>query len=68
MTPEERLIEIESKISHQEFLIEKLNEALIHQQQTVDRLEGTLNGLIKRLGNLSNEPEIGPGNEKPPHY
>ncbi|MBX2986362.1 MAG: SlyX family protein [Bdellovibrionaceae bacterium] len=65
---EQRIIDLESKISHQEFLLEKLNEVLYEQQKTVDRLEKSIEALKKRIEGEDLEPKIGPADEKPPHY
>lgn len=64
---EERLIDIETKILHQENLIEELNQVVYSQQKTIDKLEKLLNGLTSRLREALGEEEIRP-NEKPPHY
>lgn len=64
---EQRLIDIETKISHQEFLIEQLNEVVRIQQETIDRLEKSLKIVASRLGETDGK-KVGPANEKPPHY
>ena len=66
---DQRLIDLETKISHQEMAIEVLQQASYEQQKTIERLEHG----IKRLGKLvegagDDGLEIGPANEKPPHY
>lgn len=62
------LHDIESKISYQELLLEKLNEALTSQQQQIDALCKQ----IDRLTSLIREPQPGirrPEEENPPpHY
>lgn len=63
---EDRLIELEMKITHQEMMIEQMNKALYQQQTQLDQLEATLKALGKRL--QGGEGDFGPGNEKPPHY
>lgn len=66
---EDRFIEIETKITHQEFLIEQLNKELYEQQNKINQLETLLTTLAKRTQELSNPGlEIGPANDKPPHY
>jgi len=64
---EERLIEVETKLSYHEHLIEELNEVVRTQQGTIDKLETVIERLIKQLDE-SSAKRIGPGNEKPPHY
>jgi SlyX protein len=63
---EERLIEIETKLSHQENLLEELHQVLYRQQETIDQMEKALKVLVKRVPDESKE--VGPGNQKPPHY
>ncbi len=61
----ERLVNIEMKISHQDLIIEELNQVIYQQQQTID-------GLSKKLKLIEEQfradPNIGPAGEKPPHY
>ena len=65
---EERFVDIETKITHQEFLLEKLNQIVYQQQTKIDKLEETLLSLGKRLQESGTVREIGPADEKPPHY
>lgn len=67
-TSEERLIELETKITHQDYVIEQLSKSLYEQQTQLDQLETTLKTLGKRLQSGGNDGDFGPGNEKPPHY
>ena len=66
---ENRITDLEFKISHQEVLLEELNQVVRKQQETIDKLEAS----IKFLGKLTRDagigaPEVGPGDQKPPHY
>ena len=63
---EERLIAIETKIAHQEFLIEELNQVVYEQQKTIDQLEKKITNLTNRV--LETPEEAGPTHQKPPHY
>ncbi len=64
---EQRLIELEIKISHQEIAIEELQQTVFDQSMTIEKLEKSLKNLTERVdGSIAKE--IGPGNEKPPHY
>lgn len=66
---EERIIEIETKIAHQEFLMDQLSKVLYEQQSKIDQLENAITSLVKRLQEGADSGlEIGPANEKPPHY
>jgi SlyX protein len=64
-----RLIEIETKVAHQERLLSELNDALTDQQSQIGRLELLCQSLIDRLKSLAES--VGPGestDERPPHY
>lgn len=66
---EERFVDIETKIAHQELQIEELSQVIYEQQKTIDRLESTLQSLSKRLREvLHGEEDIRGADEKPPHY
>ncbi|WP_413289142.1 SlyX family protein [Bdellovibrio sp. HCB337] len=66
---EQRFIDLEMKIAHQEDLLEKLNQIVYQQQGKLDQLEMILNSLGKRIQEVKDGgPEIGPAGEKPPHY
>jgi SlyX protein len=64
---EERLDKLEFKIAHQDVLLEELNQVIIKQQETIDRLEAGIKLISKQLSDAG-KPEVGPGNQKPPHY
>jgi SlyX protein len=73
MTPtdvtEQRLTELEIKISFQEDLLDQLNQVIVRQQQEIDLL-------LREVGQLRQQmPEPGSGaagamarDELPPHY
>ena len=66
---EQRLILIETKLAHQEILIEELNGVIRTQQETIDRIEAAMRTFFKKFSEASGGGgDIGPGNEKPPHY
>jgi SlyX protein len=62
------LIDLETKISHQEIAIEELKQTVFDQHNQLERLEKTLKVLTERIDSRNSGPEIGPANEKPPHY
>lgn len=67
--PENRLIEIESKLTLQEDLLQDLNHVIYTQQKRIDRLENLLKVLIGQVSDLSDTlAERGVANERPPHY
>ncbi|KHD88555.1 MAG: SlyX family protein [Bdellovibrio sp. ArHS] len=67
---EQRFIDIETKLAHQEMIVEELNQVLYQQQKTIDQLEKLVQGLTKKMKELVTDEsglEIR-GHEKPPHY
>lgn len=71
MNPEDRMIEIEIKLTRQEDLLETLNTQVYRQQQKIDQLE-TLCAALARLIKEPVSDQDGSGtnsaNERPPHY
>lgn len=65
-----RLIDIESKLAHQEQLLDDLNQALTNQQSQIANLEALCRGMLERLKSMAEQPDsAGAGNEeRPPHY
>ncbi|HJP38478.1 MAG TPA: SlyX family protein [Gammaproteobacteria bacterium] len=69
MSQEEHLIELESKIAHQDHAIHTLGEEVYRQQKKLDHLETTCNFLIEQLKkNTGTLSPTNPDDEKPPHY
>ncbi|MDQ6959280.1 MAG: SlyX family protein [Mariprofundaceae bacterium] len=66
---EERIVELETKLSFQEHLIQELNEALTHQQQQLDALQHRLDTMCEQMQTGLSD-EIRPVSEEapPPHY
>ncbi len=66
---EERLVELEIRVTEQEDLIDKLDEVIVAQQATFDRLASRVEALMGRVQELSSKAATaGPADEKPPHY
>ena len=67
MSHEDRFINIEIKIAHQEDLVESLNQVVYQQSRRIDQLEAIVNHLAEHI---RNNAQSGPnaGHEKPPHY
>ena len=61
----EEIVSLQIKVTHQEKLIEELNEALYLQQQRLDFFEKEMKDFKKLI--QDGPQEIRP-NEKPPHY
>ncbi|MFA6972766.1 MAG: SlyX family protein [Gallionella sp.] len=66
---EERLVNIETKISFQEDLVEELNKVVYQQQQKLNQLEAIYTSLARRIQSMDDAGnESKPVNERPPHY
>ncbi len=65
---EQRMIELETKFLHQEMAIENLHQALLKQMAMIESLEKNLKLLTAKFEAATNDHEVGPANEKPPHY
>ncbi len=66
---DERLDDIETKISFQEDQIEELNKTVYQQQQQIERLEAVCQALAGQIRALSEAGGAGaPVHERPPHY
>lgn len=65
---EERLVNIETKLTFQEDLIEELNKTVYQQQKKLDRLEAVCASLARQIESLAEAHEGKPVNERPPHY
>jgi SlyX protein len=69
VNPEDRLIAIETKIAHQEDLVESLNQTIYNQQKKIDQLEDLFSALVRRIkdsGGADRQPSS--ESERPPHY
>lgn len=68
-TPEERIIELETKVAYQEDTIQQLNDIVTAQQRKLDRVENSLKTLVEKFQDVSEGiSNINPLHEKPPHY
>lgn len=65
---EERIADIEIKLSAQEDLLDTLNHTIYRQQKKIDELEAICVGLARRLVEVRQEAQQKPLNEPPPHY
>lgn len=67
---EERLENIETKISYQEDQIDELNKTVYQQQQKLDQLEEICRALARHVQALAEAGNDGKSsaNERPPHY
>lgn len=65
---DERLVEIESKLAHQDQLLLELNDAVTLQQEKIMRLEELSNTLLDRVRALSEAVPGDAQDARPPHY
>lgn len=64
---DDKTIDIESRLAHQEVTLQELNDAMSSQQAQIMELERLCKSLIDRVRALS-EGDIDSDEEKPPHY
>ena len=66
---EDRLIVIESKLAHQDQLLNELNDVVTAQQARIMELEELCKSLISRVRSMGEAMPTGDiGDERPPHY
>jgi SlyX protein len=66
---EERFIDLETRLAHQDQLLHELNDVVTAQQAKLMHLEELCRSLIDRVRAVSDgTPEGDPADERPPHY
>jgi len=66
---EQRIIELETKLSFQEDLLQELNSHIITQQTQIDKLTALCDLLKDQYKEIvSSLPDAAAGDEVPPHY
>ena len=66
---EQRIVEIETKLAHQELTLEELNAVVTEQTSRLMRLEELTERLLDRVQSLSDAgTSAAVGDERPPHY
>ena len=65
---DERLNELESKLTFQEQTLDTLDGVVVEQAQCIERLERRLDLLEGKLRGLGDGPEGDPLEERPPHH
>ncbi|MEQ9561848.1 MAG: SlyX family protein [Woeseiaceae bacterium] len=66
---EQRLIDIETRLAHQDRLLSDLDAALGSQQSQLLRLEQLCQSLLERIRSMADSaPTTAAGDERPPHY
>lgn len=64
---DDRLTKLELLLSHLQYDVDKLNDALISQQSQIDQLRQSLSKMESVIEHLP-EPPRDPQQERPPHY
>ena len=66
---EQRFVDLETKLAHQEHLLLELNDIITKQQENIMRLEKLCDSIIERVRSLGEAlPTDANVDEKPPHY
>lgn len=66
---EDRLIDIESKLAHQDHLLVELNDVMTKQQEKLMQLEELCASLVDRVRSIGEAlPGDASQDERPPHY
>ena len=66
---EQRFVDLETKLAHQEHLLLELNDVITKQEENIMRLEKLCDSIIERVRSLSEAaPADTNAGEKPPHY
>ena len=66
---EERFIDLESRLAHQDQLLNELNDVVTRQQMKIMQLDELYQSLMQRVRSMGEAmPADGTGDELPPHY
>jgi SlyX protein len=68
MDLESRVMELESRLAFQDDTIQALNDVLVAQQRSLDRLELQMAALIKRQEEMGGQGDGFAEDAPPPHY
>lgn len=69
MNNEDRFVDIEIKLAHQEDTVEQLNAVVYEQSRRIDQLEAMVSQLAEHIrNNAQSGPNLGASGDKPPHY
>jgi SlyX protein len=66
---DERLVDIETKLAHQDHLLIELNDVITDQQDRIMKLEELCSSLVDRVRSIGDSmPGEASQEEPPPHY
>ena len=66
---EDRLVDIETKLAHQDHMLYELDDVVTRQQERIMQLEKLCDSLLERVRAIGESvPGDAPQDERPPHY
>ena len=68
MSVEARVTELETRLAFQDDTIQALNDVLVVQQRTLERMQRQVAALIKRQDEMGGQFEASEEDAPPPHY
>lgn len=69
MNSEQRITDLEIRFAHQDHYLQQLNEIVVNQQKTIERLEKEVLDIKNSIGGVGDVSGIrNLQDEKPPHY
>jgi SlyX protein len=68
MNVDDRVTELETRLAFQDDTIQALNDVLVVQQRTMERLQRQVAALIKRQDEMGGQFEASEEDTPPPHY
>ncbi len=68
MNLDERVMELESRLAFQDDTIQALNDVLVAQQRTLERMQLQMAALVKRQEEMGGQFEAFEEEAPPPHY
>ncbi|RJX81332.1 SlyX family protein [Pseudomonas sp. LS-2] len=68
MSLDERVMELESRLAFQDDTIQALNDVLVAQQRSLDRMQLQMAALVKRQEEMGGQFETLEEEAPPPHY
>jgi len=68
MSVDDRVTELETRLAFQDDTIQALNDVLVVQQRTLERMQRQVAALIKRQDEMGGQFEASEEEAPPPHY
>lgn len=64
----QEIIDLQTKLSFQDELLEQLNQIITDQQQQISRMEVRFEALKSQVQTMQSTQVVSDANEPPPHY